>query len=74
MVPGKEIEQWEHLKQLAGDAILASGGTITHHHGVGYEHAPWFEKEIGEESMKALKALKASCDPAGIMNPGKLGL
>jgi len=72
--PGKEIEQWEHLKQMAGDAILASGGTITHHHGVGYEHAPWFEREIGSDAHKALKALKASCDPAGIMNPGKLGL
>lgn len=73
-VPGKEIEQWEHLKKMAGEAILASGGTITHHHGVGYEHAPWFKEEVGPEALEALKALKASCDPAGIMNPGKLGL
>lgn len=71
---GREIEQWEHLKKLAGDSILETGGTITHHHGVGYEHAPWFEREYGPQGMEALRALKGACDPAGIMNPGKLGL
>jgi len=71
---GREIEQWEHLKKKASDAILANGGTITHHHGVGYEHAPWFEKEYGQEGMEVLRALKRTLDPAGIMNPGKLGL
>ena len=71
---GREIEQWEHIKKLAGDNILANGGTITHHHGVGYEHAPWFVKEYGEQGMEALRGLKKSLDPAGIMNPGKLGL
>jgi alkyldihydroxyacetonephosphate synthase len=71
---GREIEQWEHIKKLAGDCILANGGTITHHHGVGYEHAPWFVKEYGESGMAALRGLKKSLDPAGIMNPGKLGL
>ncbi|MHB8895416.1 MAG: FAD-binding oxidoreductase [Candidatus Geothermincolia bacterium] len=71
---GREIEQWEHIKKLAGDNILANGGTITHHHGVGYEHAPWFVQEYGEQGMEALRGLKKSLDPAGIMNPGKLGL
>jgi alkyldihydroxyacetonephosphate synthase len=71
---GREIEQWEHIKKLAGDCILANGGTITHHHGVGYEHAPWFVQEYGESGMQALRGLKKSLDPAGIMNPGKLGL
>lgn len=71
---GREVEQWEHVKKLAGDNIFANGGTITHHHGVGYEHAPWFVKEYGESGMEALRGLKRSLDPAGIMNPGKLGL
>ncbi len=71
---GREIEQWEHLKKMAGDNILANGGTITHHHGVGYEHAPWFVQEYGEQGMEALRGLKKTLDPAGIMNPGKLGL
>jgi alkyldihydroxyacetonephosphate synthase len=71
---GREIEQWVHLKEKAGEAILANGGTITHHHGVGYEHVPWFVKEYGPQGMEALKGLKNALDPAGIMNPGKLGL
>ena len=71
---GREVEQWEHLKKKASDAILDNGGTITHHHGVGYEHAPWFEREYGPQGMEALRALKKALDPAGIMNPGKLGL
>ncbi|MBN1288204.1 MAG: FAD-binding oxidoreductase [Actinobacteria bacterium] len=71
---GREIEQWEHLKRKAGEAILAGGGTISHHHGVGYEHVPWFVREYGEQGMSALRALKSALDPSGIMNPGKLGL
>jgi alkyldihydroxyacetonephosphate synthase len=71
---GREIEQWEHLKKKAGDAILSNGGTITHHHGVGYEHAPWFEREYGPQGMELLRGMKKALDPSGIMNPGKLGL
>ncbi|MBU4386299.1 MAG: FAD-binding oxidoreductase [Actinobacteria bacterium] len=71
---GREIEQWEHLKKKAGDALLSSGATISHHHGVGYEHAPWFKKEYGKRGMGALRGLKKELDPKGIMNPGKLGL
>ena len=74
MAEGREIEQWEHLKKKAGDTIIASGGTISHHHGVGYEHAPWFEQEYGKSGIDALRAIKKELDPAGIMNPGKLGL
>jgi alkyldihydroxyacetonephosphate synthase len=71
---GREIEQWEHLKSVAGEAILSNGGTITHHHGVGYEHVPWFTREYGEQGMELLRGMKKALDPAGIMNPGKLGL
>jgi alkyldihydroxyacetonephosphate synthase len=53
-------------------AILANGGTITHHHGVGSEHSKWMVAEDGEQGISALRALKASLDPKGIMNPGKL--
>lgn len=71
---GREIEQWEHLKERAGEAIEENGGTITHHHGVGYEHAPWMEREYGPQGMELLRGMKKALDPAGIMNPGKLGL
>ncbi len=67
-----EIEQWQTIKRAASDCIMANGGTISHHHGVGYEHLPWLEAEWGPGALAALRALKASLDPQGIMNPGKL--
>jgi alkyldihydroxyacetonephosphate synthase len=69
---GDEIDQWRAVKQAAGEAILAGGGTITHHHGIGRDHAQWMTREIGEGGVAALRALKAELDPSGIMNPGKL--
>ncbi len=69
---GDEIGQWRALKQAAGEAILAGDGTITHHHAVGRDHAPWMAREVGVGGVAALRALKAELDPVGIMNPGKL--
>jgi alkyldihydroxyacetonephosphate synthase len=70
--PGTELEQWHAAKVAASDAILAAGGTITHHHAVGRDHAPWLPGEIGELGVELLRAAKERLDPAGIMNPGKL--
>jgi alkyldihydroxyacetonephosphate synthase len=67
-----EIAQWQALKAAASDAIVAAGGTITHHHAVGRDHAPYMRAEVGEMGLDALRALKQRLDPAGIMNPGKL--
>jgi alkyldihydroxyacetonephosphate synthase len=69
---GDELGQWLAVKRAAGEAIMAGGGTITHHHGVGRDHAPWMARELGAGGVAALRALKAELDPAGIMNPGKL--
>ncbi len=69
---GDEIGQWRAVKQAAGAAIVAGGGTITHHHAVGRDHAPWMTEEIGDGGLAALRALKSELDPSGIMNPGKL--
>lgn len=69
-----EIAQWHAIKSAASDAIAANGGTISHHHGAGTDHARWMTAEKGPKSMGILRALKAELDPAGIMNPGKLGL
>lgn len=66
------IEQWREAKTAAVEAVLAGGGTITHHHAVGVDHAPWMEREVGGAGIEMLRALKAELDPAGIMNPGKL--
>ncbi|MEJ7875310.1 MAG: FAD-binding oxidoreductase [Solirubrobacterales bacterium] len=70
--PGSEIEHWRAVKTAACEAIVATGGTITHHHAVGRDHAPYMRAEVGELGLEALRALKERLDPAGIMNPGKL--
>ncbi len=64
--------QWRAAKTAAGDAIVAAGGTITHHHAVGRDHVPWLGAEIGDLGVELLRAVKDRCDPAGVMNPGKL--
>jgi alkyldihydroxyacetonephosphate synthase len=69
---GAELEQWRAVKTAACEAIVAHEGTITHHHAVGRDHAPYMRAEVGELGIEALRALKARLDPAGIMNPGKL--
>ena len=69
---GTELEQWRAAKQAASDAIAAAGATITHHHAIGRDHAPWLTAEVGELGIAALQAVKAHVDPVGIMNPGKL--
>ena len=69
---GAELDQWYAAKTAATDAICAAGATLTHHHAVGRDHAPWLPREVGELGVEALRALKARLDPDGIMNPGKL--
>jgi alkyldihydroxyacetonephosphate synthase len=69
---GAPLDQWRAAKSAASDAILANGGTITHHHAIGRDHAPWLGTEVGELGLDLLRAAKERLDPAGIMNPGKL--
>ncbi len=66
------LEQWQKAKAAASEAIMAAGGTITHHHAVGADHRPWMGEEIGEVGVQILRAVKQCVDPAGILNPGKL--
>ena len=69
---GEEVAQWREVKTAACEAIVAHGGTITHHHAVGRDHVPYLEAEVGKAGVEALHALKERLDPTGIMNPGKL--
>jgi len=64
--------QWRAVKQSATEAILTAGGTLTHHHGIGRDHIPWLEQEIGRVGVRALRSLKQTFDPDDIMNPGIL--
>lgn len=66
------LGKWLEAKAAASDAILAAGGSITHHHGVGRDHLPWYGREIGELGIEVLRAVKGVLDPDGVMNPGAL--
>jgi len=69
---GEEVEQWAAIKCAASEAILTEGGTITHHHAVGRDHRPWYDRQRPEPFAVALRGAKLAVDPAGIMNPGVL--
>lgn len=69
---GDELAIWREVKAAASDAILASGGTITHHHAVGRVHHPWYLRERPALFGAALAAVKRELDPAGVLNPGVL--
>ena len=69
--PGEEIEQWRGVKRAACDAIVSAQGTITHHHAVGLDHAPYMSAEVGELGVEALRAVKQRSTRPD-MNPGKL--
>ncbi|MFF6787678.1 FAD-binding oxidoreductase [Streptomyces filamentosus] len=66
------VAHWEPAKRAANDAILAAGGTISHHHGVGTDHRDWYVRETGPLGIRMLQAVKAEIDPSGVLNPGVL--
>lgn len=68
----RPLDQWAAIKRDATDAIATAGGTVSHHHGVGVDHAPWLARERGTLALAALRGAKAALDPRGLMNPGKL--
>ena len=70
--PGAELEMHEEIKQAASDAIMAAGGTITHHHAVGRVHRPWYDQQRPDPFAAALRAAKSAVDPNWVLNPGIL--
>lgn len=69
---GSELEQWDEVKAAASDTIESAGGTITHHHAVGRDHRPWYDRQRPDPFASALRAAKAAVDPQGMLNPGVL--
>jgi alkyldihydroxyacetonephosphate synthase len=69
---GSERSQWAEVKEAASEAVLAGGGTITHHHAVGRMHRPQYDRQRPELFAAALRAAKHAVDPHGILNPGVL--
>lgn len=70
--PDETLERWRLMKTAASQAIIALGGTISHHHGVGMDHMPYLVAEKGALGIAAISGLCHQFDPKGIMNPGKL--
>ena len=69
---GAELAQWTQIKRAASEAVIEGGGTITHHHAVGREHRPWYDRQRPEPFAAALRAAKTAVDPTGALNPGVL--
>jgi alkyldihydroxyacetonephosphate synthase len=69
---GALLEQWREIKERASDAVIEAGGTITHHHAVGRDHMPWYERQVPARFVAALAAAKRALDPKGVLNPGVL--
>jgi alkyldihydroxyacetonephosphate synthase len=71
-VRGGEVEQWDEIKAAVSAALIDDGGTITHHHAVGRDHRPWYDRQRPAPFAAALRAAKAELDHAAILNPGVL--
>ena len=70
--PSQMNEQYAAIKASATDAFVRNGGTLSHHHGVGYEHKPWMDRDHSEPARRGFDHLKDALDPKGIMSPGNL--
>ncbi|HEX5826916.1 MAG TPA: FAD-binding oxidoreductase [Candidatus Limnocylindrales bacterium] len=70
--PEESLDRALAIKRAASDVISGEGATISHHHGVGSEHAPYLAAEKGPLGMAVLEAVVRTFDPEGLMNPGVL--
>jgi alkyldihydroxyacetonephosphate synthase len=70
--PGAQLEQWAVIKDAASDALVRHGATITHHHAVGRDHRPWYDRQRPPLFAEALRSAKATLDPHATLNPGVL--
>ena len=66
------VAQWREAKRAASEALVAAGGSITHHHAIGTDHRAWLANEVGQLGVEVLRAVKARLDPTGVLNPGVL--
>jgi alkyldihydroxyacetonephosphate synthase len=70
--PMGTLSRWQTLKQSASQVIVELGGTISHQHGVGFDHAKWLAAEKGAIGMATIRSILDHFDPHGLMNPGKM--
>jgi alkyldihydroxyacetonephosphate synthase len=73
MVRGRaQAAAWDEVKVAVSEVIDAASATITHHHAVGRDHRPWYDRQRPDPFARALRAVRSELDPAGILNPGVL--
>jgi alkyldihydroxyacetonephosphate synthase len=64
------VSQWQQIKAAVSEAVVAGGGTISHHHAMGRDHRPWAKAEIPAVFRSAIRGAKQALDPSGMLNPG----
>jgi alkyldihydroxyacetonephosphate synthase len=69
---GREAAMWDEIKTAAMEILTRHGATVTHHHAVGRDHRPGYDRQRPEPFALALRAAKSVLDPRGILNPGVL--
>ena len=67
--PDEAVHRWARIKRRATRAIVRTGGTLSHHHGIGSWHAPWYRQEAGDDGCRALRRVAEELDPHGVLNP-----
>ena len=68
---GSEVEQWDEIKAAVSEALIDAGGTITHHHAVGRDHRPWYDRQRPDQFAAALRAAKRARRSGGDPQPGR---
>lgn len=66
----RALAQWHEIKAAATESCVRHGGTASHHHACGRDHAPWMPLETPAVWQRALAGAKAAVDPDGRLNPG----
>ena len=67
--PDVAAKRWRAAKQAITEALVKAGGALSHHHGIGRDHAPWLAERIGPIGVQVLEGIRSAVDPSGVMNP-----
>jgi alkyldihydroxyacetonephosphate synthase len=68
----RSLEQYDVVKRAVQQAFIDFGGTLSHHHAVGVEHAQWMREDISPVGVAMIRSLLDGVDPGHNFNPGKI--
>ncbi|THA25641.1 FAD-binding oxidoreductase [Streptomyces sp. RKND-216] len=69
---GSEVAMWDEVKTASLEVLARHRATVTHHHAVGRDHRPAYDRQRPDPFALALRAAKSALDPHGVLNPGVL--